>query len=130
MLSCLDQHAVCHAECCRYFTIINPDGWPALARGQVLRIPVSDPSLRWYYRLHGLTLSRGILTIPLTDFHVVGDTLFVNIPCTYLLPNNCCRGHPDHKPKVCIDFNEATCRDGHYHVPDTCLYKTLCEVPP
>ena len=66
----------------------------------------TDPSMQWYYRLHGATVARGIVHLPFEKAEVRGERAFLTARCRLLDENLHCKGHASgQKPKVCKLFN-------------------------
>ncbi|MHA1690027.1 MAG: hypothetical protein ACTSU7_00185 [Candidatus Heimdallarchaeaceae archaeon] len=123
---CLGWHKHCHAECCKYlFLNIDPSILDNLGGFINIRLKKElSPSDQWYYKLRGVSYSRGVLRFDKSKIKLVGNRV-VYIQNCELLDGNLCKGHPNNKPKMCKMLNEETAKLPlqPFVVTDNCLFK-------
>lgn len=123
---CLQWHKHCKAECCKIIEI-NVDPSELEKSGEYLTIKLGkmlSASDQWYYSLHDVKYTRGVLKFKKDRIHVFGRRVFYMHPCR-LLNGNLCSGHPNNKPELCKVLTEDTAEDKNrgFFVTDNCLFK-------
>lgn len=126
MKTCLDQHSVCNANCCRMVRIPKNN---IKARGRMWHIAVEPltPDMTWYFRIRGFMASEGGNVIrALHGRHKViddGDHFIIFMRDCELLDGFSCRGHPAEKPDICkaLDWDMKGRED--IYLTEGCMYK-------
>jgi len=123
---CLGWLHHCHAECCKSIKL-NIDPKILEGAGEFISIRVGknfSASDQWYYKLHNVHYTRGILKFKKSRIKVFGNLCFYLHPCEKL-DGDLCSGHPDNKPKLCKFLNEETSKlkNAGFELTDNCLFK-------
>lgn len=124
MKSCLEQHPICHANCCRQVKISLNE---PLGERSILAVKgFLTKDMQWYWRLRGCTYDsrRGITFFHLSiyDIEEHDGYLILHRDCK-LLKGNLCVGHPDKKPEFCkiMDVNNPSSVTSKMYVTKGCL---------
>jgi len=120
--NCLDWHQHCGAECCRTIVLQLKDP-SSIKQGSVFRFKERDPSMRWYYRLHGARISREWVEIIINEFKVVGNRLVITAQCEALTDDlRCSEYTTGRRPRICKRLGPDDLSPEGVFVTPNCLY--------
>ena len=124
MKTCIEQHPICKASCCRVLKVnlTNPlNGRQAvMSKGYLMK------DMQWYFKIRGASYDhrKGLLFFPLNNYIVEdnGDHLLLWRDCD-LLEGNLCSGHPDNKPEFCkaLDINNPKTITNKNYISEGCV---------
>lgn len=115
---CENCLSFCKADCCRLFVVKLNNKDSVTGKHFKINIPF-DMNLIKYYEYHGCKYFRGTLYIPLENYKIENNVLYVYNQCINLTADYLCKIN-DKKPFVCKDFNSNTKKK--YYVPERCQY--------
>lgn len=122
---CIANLPVCGASCCKSMTFNMAGNKRDVIKGAVLQFrALLTDDLRHYYKLHGLTVTRDTLFIPLEDYKLEGDVLTVYRRCNWLTEDLRCKAHgTPQKPRVCQALTWETVGQRRMTLTEGCVFK-------